>query len=1330
MRNLSLSWFDAIVLDEACICSTAVDLDEKTIYIASEKSASDGGVNVEIYRVDKNSSKDAAPEVVSMFSATALGSATQLISFKIIEDTRNLVAIMRNGDITTASLDDEMLMMEVQGSVDEGLQAAAWSPDNSLLALTTGDNKLILMTLTFDVISETPLETAEFGQDAPINVGWGSKQTQFHGSLGKAAAQTSSSNIPVGCSPDDDNLPRISWRGDGAYFVVSSITPTGPLSHRVLRVYDHQAVLQSTSESVSGLEHTLSWRPSGNLIASTQRFGYEGGGVGRDGRHDLVFFERNGLRHGEFELRPGHGLVPPPGQKLSLKWGYKVKEIKWSSDSNVLAVWSERDNASDLVQLWTTGNYHWYLKQEITAPHDSNFTSMDWHPEIALQLILTTSSRIFLRTYAWETVVSLSRPPIDSGSVAVNDGSAVFLTPFRTQNVPPPMSSIQLALLADPEKSQLPRSAARVPVHTCFSSSSDILGVLWEHGHVEVYDLRTRLGPGKGKVMKPTKIGTCSVDNTNIYCRQIMISTSTGSADSHSFTILILGSLSNSDVVMNVRFDGERMTETGTVTMPSRNGRLVRSSDVDVWEAENGELFKVNADNQTSTLLGGFLEFCFTAQRVPLPSTDICVGLTGSGKLQFCGQETPCRILATNATSFAVASGYLIYTTGAHEAIFAPLENLPTLLIAGDDGNFKEIPIDYEKRRVERGSRIVVCVPSSMSLVLQMPRGNLETINPRPLVLEVVRQDLNAGEYRKAFFACRKHRIDLNFLVEHNEITFLGRLDTFVEQVHEVDHLNLFLTSLGQSLQPLSPAAIAKISDALREILEKKDFKKYVNTILTAHVVKTPPNYESALSLLLRLKGEEPALVEDAVKYIIFLVDAEKLFDTALGMYDFSLVLMVAQHSQKDPREYLPFLRELRAIGDKSYQKYKIDDYLKRYKSALNNLAQAGPSFFDEAIQYIEHHSLYVAALSLWLNSDRYEDVLAVYGDWLFERREFRQAATVLVEAKRPQKAMVAYEKALEWQELFELALRHPELVNGEDVQDMAYRVSEDLVSKKRFPEAARVILDYTADVRTALIALVQGNEFSEALRIITLKQEPQLVEDVIHPGALESKAQIDENLTEMKEQLRKQLSRIRELRVRKIEEPDEFYGVEDTALHNVDIMTDVSMAPTAFTRYTVAPSTAASRSSKRSSRSKRKMERKVGSGRKGTVDEEEYLLRSVGKLVGRLNATQSEAKKLLPHLFKFSSHHREEGSAMQRKLSEFETELGAAVEEIWVTCCDSAGLDGQAQTAPPLSLQSSWAARMDETERQRKINPAERIAKPQLYGDGDGKDWKMKLLN
>jgi elongator complex protein 1 len=51
--------------------------------------------------------------------------------------------------------------------------------------------------------------------------------------------------------------------------------------------------------------------------------------------------------------------------------------------------------------------------------------------------------------------------------------------------------------------------------------------------------------------------------------------------------------------------------------------------------------------------------------------------------------------------------------------------------------------------------------------------------------------------------------------------------------------------------------------------------------------------------LTTRYLDSDPHLVEDAVKYIIFLVDADRLFDTALGMYDFSLVLMIAQHAQK-----------------------------------------------------------------------------------------------------------------------------------------------------------------------------------------------------------------------------------------------------------------------------------------------------------------------------------------------------------------------------------------------------------------------------------------------
>ena len=48
----------------------------------------------------------------------------------------------------------------------------------------------------------------------------------------------------------------------------------------------------------------------------------------------------------------------------------------------------------------------------------------------------------------------------------------------------------------------------------------------------------------------------------------------------------------------------------------------------------------------------------------------------------------------------------------------------------------------------------------------------------------------------------------------------------------------------------------------------------------------------------------------------------------------------------------------------------------------------------------------------------------------------------------------------------------------------------------------------------------------------------PELIEEIIHPGALETKSQLAEDLSEMKSQLSKQVARVRELRVKKVEQP------------------------------------------------------------------------------------------------------------------------------------------------------------------------------------------------
>jgi elongator complex protein 1 len=82
-----------------------------------------------------------------------------------------------------------------------------------------------------------------------------------------------------------------------------------------------------------GLEGAIDWRPSGNLISSLVRYGYEGGAPGKEGRWEVAMLERNGLRHGGFELRE---------DKASWAQG-SVKALRWNSDSEVLAIWLRRE---------------------------------------------------------------------------------------------------------------------------------------------------------------------------------------------------------------------------------------------------------------------------------------------------------------------------------------------------------------------------------------------------------------------------------------------------------------------------------------------------------------------------------------------------------------------------------------------------------------------------------------------------------------------------------------------------------------------------------------------------------------------------------------------------------------------------------------------------------------------------------------------------------------------------------------------------------------------------------------------------------------------------
>ncbi len=56
-------------------------------------------------------------------------------------------------------------------------------------------------------------------------------------------------------------------------------------------------------------------------------------------------------------------------------------------------------------------------------------------------------------------------------------------------------------------------------------------------------------------------------------------------------------------------------------------------------------------------------------------------------------------------------------------------------------------------------------------------------------------------------------------------------------------------------------------------------------------------------------------LCSEALRFILYSVDVNVLFDLALGTFDFDLVLMVAEKSQKDPKASGFEIRYLQKVG-------------------------------------------------------------------------------------------------------------------------------------------------------------------------------------------------------------------------------------------------------------------------------------------------------------------------------------------------------------------------------------------------------------------------------
>nr|POE52138.1 elongator complex protein 1 [Quercus suber] len=1261
MRNLRNIRHRAISFGDSAqpLTATAFDLDE--LVCAFGPSEANQSITLKRFPPDAVNPEDG--ETITSWDAISPHpdlAVDRILDLHCFADARTLVLVLEGGDIVVVrqdALPNEGLI-EIVGSVDAGIEAAAWSPDDELLAICTKGDTLLCMTRDFEGITSVTLSSEDLAVSDHVSVGWGKRETQFKG---RGAAKvlrdpTMPEHFDQGVvSSFDDGSSTISWRGDGQFVALNRIVETD-IKRRVIRVFSREGALESVSEPVDGLEAALSWKPSGQVLAGIQR---------TDERIDVVFFERNGLRHGEFDLRFSKEECANIGARI---------ELKWNVESTVLAV-----ALADRIQLWTMGNYHYYLKQEIRMS-SSKGTHVSWHQEKSLQLICSSSDQIRRLNYTLAVARGSTLPPHDLGLVAVIDGRTLKVTPLRTANVPPPMAFNEIILPAP-------------AVDVAFNPMGTQMAVL-HHDRITIWTFDYAAKPTKRASLRGSSLVFTEIDKSYLksaFWQQIAWLPNKGVScvalvDQKGTSKL----LSFTNGLMN--FSEPRTMPMALCTGPDRERVFC--------EDDRGSIHDLQSESSTAAMLTSMSSLPAACPSVEIwHGTDgvtIAFGLADSGILHVVS-DLQQKMRIPGCTSFLVTTTHLIYTTSQHLLKFVHLH-------AGELETPADEPEKDERcRSVERGAKLVTVMPSAFTLVLQMPRGNLESIYPRALVLAGIRTHINNRDYKKAFLICRTHRVDMNILHDYAPGQFMQDVDLFLKQVKKAEYIDLFLSSLteddtsktlyketmnsksqtsgnvnGNTEVPRLGTA-SKVNDICDLFLRSLDRSQMgLQNVITAHVCKSPPDLEAGLTLVSRLaKEHKQEELEQAVDHICFLADINQLYETALGLYDLDVALLVAQQSQKDPREYLPYLQALHE-KEPLRQRFQIDDDLKRYTKALTHLHTM--EAFGELKDYVSKHELYTIAAEFYrYDTARLRELMRLHADYLGSRNRYKDAALAYEFVGDQKAAYEAYRSAGMWRECLAAANLLP--VDDTTLVELAKDLADVQEEAKNFTDAATIHVEYLSDLQAAIKLLCKGYHFAEAIRLVAKHHEPHLLSSLVDTGLVEGSANMTELLSEMKSQLQAQIPRLRDLRQKKADDPMAFLdgaeGDEGDVPDNISLApTDASTTGTFMTRYTNnSTGTLATNATRKTSKNRRREERKRARGKKGTVYEEEYLVNSIARLIERLNTVSEDVTSLVEGLMRRGM--RERAVAVEAAMRDVEEACQSCIAEVFGSSSTSRATNG-----------------------------------------------------
>lgn len=257
--------------------------------------------------------------------------------------------------------------------------------------------------------------------------------------------------------------------------------------------------------------------------------------------------------------------------------------------------------------------------------------------------------------YAFSVTRGSLTPPHDHGAVAVIDGPTVKLTPFRTANIPPPMSMFEL-------------TATSSVIDVAFAADNSALALLHRLG-VDYYAWKTN-GP---RSLAPILLHKLEFSNDEeVLYGEAPLQIALLGQDRvqvlvHSTTLSIL----SCEVGKS-----KSWTRTGIESVSTIGSFYTASGNTTFVQDVRGKLFELRDDIKQVSFVG-FPAQVPWAEVVHHDGENLAFGLSRAGHLY-----ANSRQLVKNCTSFLVTPTDLVFTTSNHLVKFVHLASVEGTLLA------------------------------------------------------------------------------------------------------------------------------------------------------------------------------------------------------------------------------------------------------------------------------------------------------------------------------------------------------------------------------------------------------------------------------------------------------------------------------------------------------------------------------------------------------------------------------------------------------------------------------------------------------------------------